>query len=179
MDDQGQNTSSGTSDAALGRPSAALELPEATKSALGRQRIALKSAMTDMEGCLARPVANGDDWLARVAAAQETLATALQQHIEVHEGADSFHAQVVAEQPGLAARVRKLQHEHVRDTADSENLRTLVAEAQTESAGKERAELLDQIRQAAGDLLVLLAHHRQHGADLVWESANLDLGGGD
>ncbi len=171
MDEQASPTGASQPEATAAPSGPTLELPEATKNALGKQRVALRSAMDDLEASLARPVAGGLDWLTRVSAAQQRLRVALQQHIEVHEGADSFHAQVVSEQPGLAARVQKLQREHVRASAQCEELAALIAAAQPDDYG--------QIRQTGGDLLILLAQHRQRGADLVWESANLDLGGGD
>lgn len=142
-----------------------------------RNRKALMASMSGLEASLARPCGrNGDAWISEVSASMDVLRDEVLRHIETHEGPGSFHEEVLSSQPHLAPRVNKLQREHV--TAN-----TIVAELQEELMKSQNAEVPNpcatDIRKLGSELLMLLVRHRQSGADLVWESVNLDLGSGE
>jgi hypothetical protein len=141
------------------------------------RRTTLKLAMSGLESALARPCGpDRGQWLEQVSAEVANLGEEVRLHIDVHEGPDSFHAEMVENQPHLAARVKRLEREHVRAQHILADILVSVSAAQEGSVLSPDAA---EIRMLGGDLLLLLVHHRQRGADLVWESVNLDLGSGD
>jgi hypothetical protein len=133
-------------------------------------RSQLKRAMIDLEAVLARPI--GDDpriWLAAVRRRLADLQQAFDNHIHVHEGPDSFHADVVQSQPHLAPHVVSLQRDHHRLSIHLLSLSELLEH--------HPAPEVHDIRALGTDLIHQFARHRQRGADLVWEAFNFDVGG--
>lgn len=110
-------------------------------------------------------------WLQGVRDRVEKLRTALDRHVGVHEGPDSFHADVVRHQPHLAARVQWLQRDHTRL---SDALGSVERELDSATPADES---MDQVRALGTDVLHLFVRHRQRGADVVWEAFNYDVGG--
>lgn len=150
---------------------------EDVRQELMRNRLALMAAMARLEGSLARPRDRATAvWIAEVRASTDTVEDELVRHIETHEGPGSFHEEVLEAQPHLAPRVNKLQREHA-------TAKTIVAELQETLLSAQDAEVpsaaATEIRKLGSELLMLLVRHRQSGADLVWESVNLDLGSGE
>ena len=140
-------------------------------------RSALKGAMSRFEGALASPAgANGDRWLRDTTTSLAALNREVERHIEFHEGVDSFHQEILRQQPHLEPRINRLQREHLR-------ARQLMAEIMAALETAEQGVVLTpdaaEVRMLGAELLLLLVHHRQRGADLVWDSVNLDLGLGD
>ncbi len=149
--------------------------PQATEPQLDvvrRRRSELRAAMADLEAAMATPA--GPDpagWLQGVRDRVEKLRTALDRHVGVHEGPDSFHADVVRHQPHLAARVQWLQRDHTRL---SDALGSVERELDSATPADES---MDQVRALGTDVLHLFVRHRQRGADVVWEAFNYDVGG--
>ncbi len=146
------------------------------RDGLQQHRSALKDAMSKLELALARP-AGGElqRWLSNADEQLDVLRKRFHQHVEVNEGAGSFHEQVAGERPELVPKVKRLQRDHVRAASLIEELKTAINDQRR--AGSVDAPDVQSVRMIGTDLLLLLIHHRQRGADLAWESLNLDLGG--
>ena len=134
-----------------------------------RRRAELRESMTTVEQALATPSGvGGADWAERVRAAFAELSGDLREHIAITEGPDGLYAELAVRAPRLAGPVDRLTAEHGEITRQLEetltNLETDVPNA-------------DQVRRAGTDLLVALMHHRQRGADLVFEAYEIDIGG--
>jgi hypothetical protein len=135
-----------------------------------RRRSELKAAMSGLDGAL-RQLDDIDPgrWLGDVRQSFTGLVTAFEQHVRLHEGPESFHAEILKSQPHLASRVTRLQRDHVKLRSTLDGLA-----AALESAG---SDAIDQVTLVAKDLLHQLDVHRRRGAALVWEAFNYDLGG--
>ena len=136
-----------------------------------KRRSHLRSALTATEVALLRqPGPDPSSWLAEVRRSLESLRVAFDQHVDVHEGADSFHADVLRHQPALASRVTWLQRDHRRlDVQLSELSERVDAPATSESVVRVRTRGLDLVHR--------FARHRKKGADLVWDAFSYDVGG--
>lgn len=135
-----------------------------------RRRSELKAAMARLDQALRQLEAvDPAGWLDGVRESVSGLTTAFEQHVRLHEGPDSFHAEVLKAQPHLASRITRLQRDHVKLHS---SLNGLVATL--EQAG---ADAGDRISLLAKDVLHQLDAHRRRGAALVWEAFNYDLGG--
>ena len=137
------------------------------------RRFALGDAADLVEDLIARP---GSDprWTLRVADAVQGLDRAVRAHVEEVEADDGLLPQVRRESPRLANGVERMVHEHVTITTELDE----VAELVRSCAGDCGAELVEQVREAVGDVLRSISRHRQKGADLVYEAYNVDIGGG-
>jgi len=142
-----------------------------------RNRAALMAAMARLEESLARPCGrDAEAWISEVAVSTDVVRDEVVRHIETHEGPGSFHEEVLASQPYLAPRVAKLQREHVTASTIVAELQAALAKARD---SEDPSSAATEIRTLGSELLMLLVRHRQSGADLVWESVNLDLGSGE
>lgn len=138
--------------------------------AVKRHRSQLKRTLIALEAVLARPI--GDDpgaWTAAVRQRVADMQGAFDNHVRVHEGPDSFHADVVSSQPHLAPHVAALQRDHHR--------LSILLLALTELTQNHPAPQVHDVRAMGTDLIHQFARHRQRGADLVWEAFNFDVGG--
>lgn len=139
---------------------------------LKHHRSELKRTMNALEAAMARPV-NADPgvWLDGVRQRLQDLIDAFDNHIRVHEGPDSFHADIVRTQPHLTSHVIRLQRDHDR-------LRVrLMSTAELVETPITSRDLVHDIRSVGTTLLHDFARHRQRGADVVWEAFNYDVGG--
>ena len=130
------------------------------------RREGLRSGMVMLEAAVSAP-AGGDDWAAGVARALTRLRTAFEGHVEVTEASDGVFAQVVEAAPRLANEVKRLHADHEAIAA------ALAAVDGALAAGA------GSVRDAALDLLGLLARHRHRGADLLHEAFCVDISAGD
>jgi hypothetical protein len=129
-----------------------------------RHRVELLAAIQAFECALASPVAD-PAWRSGVVAALGRLHDAFRTHVELTEGADGLYAEVLADAPRLARKVRNLRREHGRLLTALEVL--------TERADADP----DRLRYRASELLRELSRHRQRGADLIYEAYATDIGG--
>ncbi len=147
--------------------------PGAPVEEVRRRRSQLKAAMSSLQSALAP---NGDiptaQWCREVRYATLQLASALERHIAVHEGPDSFHAEILRNHPRLASRVNGLEHDHEVLAAALRSFQELVDRCSDGSA-----EELRDIRVQGGELLHQFVRHRRRGADVVWDAFEIDLGG--
>ena len=142
------------------------EPPESEALGAARERrTELKQAMSELE--LAAAGAAGDPtWIDALRAALGEVRVAFDAHVEEVEAPDGLLAELVAEAPRLANRVKRLHDEHPELGGRIEACVVLLDEGDPH-----------EIRGDVLDLLVALARHRHTGADLVYEACNVDIGG--
>jgi hypothetical protein len=138
---------------------------------LRRRRAELRESMDALEGALAAPAtADPARWGQRVHVALVELAGDLREHIEITEGPDGLHQDLLASAPRLSGGVARLTDEHV---VIHDELEGLVATVASAADGVDVA----AVREAATGVLGGLVRHRQRGSDLVYEAYAVDIGG--
>jgi hypothetical protein len=125
---------------------------------------ALKQALA------ARTSGRHDAWAERVDVALVELSADFGEHVAVTEGSDGLHDAVLGTSPRLSNSVHRLVGEHIVIKGLVEDL---LARVKPPVAAGE----IDAIRERGTALLSRLARHRQHGADLIYEAYQVDLGG--
>jgi len=142
------------------------ERSEALRAASVR-RDELKTAVSRVELAAAAPSAR-PAWLDDVLRELDELRIALDHHVAEVEGPGGILAELSEAAPRLINKIERVKDEHpglckqCSDTIEMANQSTEVP----------------QLRTAVLELLVAIARHRQHGADLVYEGYNVDIGGG-
>jgi hypothetical protein len=137
---------------------------------LRRRRAELRESMTAVEHALAAPPAAGrEGWAERVLAAVVELSGDLREHVAITEGPDGLYRELEQHAPRLAGPVTLLTREHADIIGRLEVLVTTL-----EVAGEPDVE---RVRRIGTELLAALMHHRQRGADLVFEAYDADIGG--
>ncbi len=139
-----------------------------------RRRADLHQALIDVEQALSgAAVGRLESWTADVTKQLHALLTTIEEHIEVTERPGGLYDEIQQRAPHLANQIRRLHDEH---PAMRDQTLALISRFETEAVGGERWGL-DEARDDVQRLLGRVVRHRQHGADLVWEAYNLDLGG--
>jgi hypothetical protein len=139
--------------------------------ALRRLRTELGGSMAALEHALAAPASDRQAaWAERVEAALVELSADFGEHVELTEGPDGLHDAVLAAAPRLSHSIRRLVGEHAL-------IRGLVGDLLARVRPQAAAGEVDAIRELGTALLGRLARHRQHGADLVYQAYQVDLGG--
>ena len=136
-------------------------------SAAGERRVDLKEAVSKTERAAASPTAM-PSWRDYVLSELEGLRIALDQHVEEVEGAEGLFAELTELSPRLIHKIHAVRDEHPE-------LCQGVGDAIELARGDAPAAA---VRQAVLDVLFLIVRHRQHGADLVFDGYNIDIGGG-
>ncbi len=132
------------------------------------RRAELGDSMQALEGVLGED--HGDPrWVERVEAALMEVRHDLDDHVEVTERPDGLYDSVREDAPRLAGPLRQLQQEHpeLLELTDVALNRALAGDA------VDRVRLGDEVR----EVLRRLGHHRQKGADLIFEAYQMDVGG--
>ncbi len=131
------------------------------------RRDALKSAVSSVERAAASP-SGMPSWPAYVLRELGHLREALDHHVTEVEGPHGLLPEMLQTAPRLAAKIDLVRDEHPM-------LRTMVAEtiALAESGADP-----EELRASIVDTLIAIVRHRQHGADLVFDCYNVDIGGG-
>jgi hypothetical protein len=141
--------------------------------AVQRTRADLHQALVDVEEAISGPaVGREEQWTADVLKQLNALRTTIDEHIDASERVGGLYDEITARAPRLAAHIGRLQAEHptMRDGATE-----LIAKLEGTPVGTGWP--LDEARDEMQRLLGLIVRHRQHGADLVWEAYNVDIGG--
>jgi hypothetical protein len=112
-----------------------------------------------------------DEWRAQVLPLVDVLHEAWASHVHGTEGAGGLWEQIRTDAPWLDAHLRLLRREHAALTAEVENLRQDLTDADGSKAG------LAEVRDRVVALLARLVRHRQRGADLIFEAYKQDIGG--
>lgn len=138
-----------------------------------RRRADLHAALVDVEHAASGPATGREhQWAMDVVKRLSALRDAILEHIEVTERPEGLYDEISQIAPRLAGQIERLRAEHpeLRD-ATSE----MIAKLETSGIGDTWP--LHDARDDLQRLLGRLVRHRQHGADLVWEAYNLDIGG--
>ena len=140
-------------------------------SELRRRRHKLRTAIINLEQCLAAPAIGDDEnWRLRVHGSVEAVLADFREHVALTEGSDGFHQDVLASAPHLTGAVERLVRDHARVAARIDALLALTAGDADRVAPAE-------IRGDGTDLINALMKHRQLGADLVFDAFETDIGG--
>jgi hypothetical protein len=140
-------------------------------AAARRRRERLHESLVRAERAISSPAPGRvPDWTNDVTKALLELRDAFDGHIEATEPPGGLYEEILAAAPRLAGKVRRLGEEHgVILAAIDEQVEGLATPADDDDVGKVR----DDVQRVLGHVV----RHRQHGADLVWEAYNLDIGG--
>lgn len=147
--------------------------PTQTFVAAKRRRSDLHEALVDVEVAISGPAAGRTpQWTAEVLKRLSILRGKLDEHIEAAERPGGLYDEIVGLAPHLSGKTRRLREEHpvLRD-------RTAELLQRLESRSIRDEQDLHDMREDMQRLLGRIVHHRQLGADLIWEAYNLDIGG--
>ena len=136
------------------------------------RREALYQALVGLEDALSTPIGDDERWRLRVAMAVDYAANRIDEHIEQTEAPDGLLAEVSADAPRLANRVAALREDHHELEKDIHALQVSLSEIDDDDVASRAV----AIRAQALDFLGRLARHRQHGADLIYEAYQVDIG---
>ncbi len=138
-----------------------------------RRRATLHDALVHLEHATSSPAAGRvPEWTDQVLKETVAMRDAFDQHVIVTEKPGGLYEEIMERAPRLAGKIRRLQDEHPpMAEAISEMLTKL------EAGGIDDTWPLDDARDDLQRLLGRVVRHRQHGADLVWEAYNVDIGG--
>jgi len=140
-----------------------------------RRRADLHHALVDVEDAISGPAVGREaDWSGTVVEKLGIMRETIEEHIEVTESAGGLYDEIIAKAPRLSGAIDRLKREHpaLRDSTSE-----LISKLRTVPVGPLWP--LDEARDDVQRLLGRIVRHRQHGADLVWEAYNLDIGGVD
>lgn len=133
-----------------------------------RERLA--AAADGLEAALARPAGDERRWREAVDRALRELRGALDAHVGAVEAPGGLYADVGARSPRLLHAIDKLREDHV--TLDEQTAALEAAVAADELS-------VEATRESAVLLLAEISRHRHRGADLLWDSYDIDIGGED
>ncbi len=140
-----------------------------TRIAKARERRhLLGDALRGLERAVAGP-SGAEGWQEGVRSALTQMREALDEHIEVTEGAGGLLEDIQGIAPRLSNEIGLIKAEH-------EELVDLLDKAQT---SLEQTEDSKAIRNRAMSILPRLLLHRQRGADLVYDAYNVDIAAAD
>ena len=132
-----------------------------------RHRAALLGEIHFLEQTIAAPPRN-PGWRQRVGTRLSGLRGAFAEHMVLTEGPEGLYAELLDHAPRLARGVHVLIREHAAVVAAMAALQRRVELPETPNR---------ELRNWTTDLLRELSRHRQHGADLVYEAYQTDIGG--
>jgi hypothetical protein len=138
-----------------------------------RRRADLHQALIDVEQAISGPAGGRlESWVADVTKQLGALLTTVDEHIEVTERVGGLYEEIQQRAPHLSNQIGRLHDEH--PTMRAETL-ALLERFENDPIGGEWS--VSDARDDVQRLLGRVVRHRQHGADLVWEAYNLDIGG--
>ena len=143
-----------------------IHLASTALAAASERRDELKHAVSSLERAAASP-GGMPSWPAYVLGELNKLRDALNHHVTEVEGADGLLAEMLETAPRLSAKIDRVRDEHPM-------LCTMVDDT---IAIAESNPGPDAVRASIVETLIAIVRHRQHGADLVFDGYNLDIGG--
>jgi predicted nucleic acid-binding Zn-ribbon protein len=138
-----------------------------------RRRVDLHNALVEVEEAISAPAPGRvKQWAENVAAHIVHLRTSFDDHIRGTEEPGGLYDDILERAPHLSGKVKRLRDEHpmIQLSIAKELQRTSEDLPETDEA-------IDELRDDIQRLLGKITHHREHGADLMWEAYNLDIGG--
>ncbi len=139
--------------------------------AAARRRRELRDAIVELEDALSSPVRDIEPWRLGVAARLIALGDAFREHVAETEGAGGLYDEMEDIAPHVQGKARRLREEHPPLTSAIADATARFATPLPEGTD------LDALRDDMQRLMGRLVRHRQHGADLVWDAYELDIGG--
>ena len=138
-----------------------------------RRRADLHQALIDVEQAISGPAGGRlESWVADVTKQLGALLTTIDEHIEVTERVGGLYEEIQQRAPHLSNQIQRLHDEHPAMRAETLGM---LERFENDPIGGEWT--IDAARDDVQRLLGRVVRHRQHGADLVWEAYNLDIGG--
>ncbi|MBI3649365.1 MAG: hypothetical protein HY240_11555 [Actinobacteria bacterium] len=138
-----------------------------------RRRATLHDQLVHVEQAISSPAAGRvPEWASQVVKEMVGLRDAFDQHILVTEKPDGLYEEIMHRAPRLAGNVHRLQEEH---PALERQIVSVLERLESGEVGETWA--IDDCRDDLQRVLGGIVKHRQHGADLVWEAYNVDIGG--
>ena len=134
-----------------------------------QRRSELGGSMAELQAVVDEPIVDEEHWREVALAAAQDVRRDLDEHVLVTEAVGGFYDSLRAEAARLAGALRRLQAEHPELIALTDELIAVLKRP----AASERASAPAQVK----ELLRRLSHHRQRGADLVFEAYEVDVGG--
>lgn len=131
------------------------------------QRIQLNVAIANVERAAAR-ASSKPTWRGKLLEELDGLRAALDHHVLEVEGDGGILTEMMVVVPRLANKINSVRAEH---PVLSEQVAATIVTATT-------SDDFDAIRATVLETLGAIARHRQHGADLLYEGYNVDIGGG-
>ena len=134
-----------------------------------QRRSELGQSMAELQEVIDEPVGDAEHWRDVARAAAADVRRDLDEHIAVTEANGGLYDSLRAEAARLAGPLRHLQGEHPDLVALADELIAVL----DRPAAAARADAPELVKK----LLRRLSHHRQRGADLVFEAYQVDVGG--
>jgi hypothetical protein len=138
------------------------------------QRRSLRRALSALEDALAAPMHGHERaWVAKLHRTLDHLADVFEHHVEVTEGPGGLYEDVLDHAPRLDNIIRrfKVDHEAIKTGIDAERSRLSTWEDGGETVD------LEAVRRRLTRVLGRLVRHRQQGAELIYETYAVDIGG--
>ena len=135
--------------------------------AAAQKRLDLKQALSKVEVAAASPSGHAG-WRDDLATSMAGLRQALDDHIAEAESADGILPEIVSLAPRLSNQAKAVADEHPVLCRQTDRIIQALAGHPP----------VEDIRKEILGLLLAIAGHRQKGADLVYESYQVDIGGG-
>jgi hypothetical protein len=149
------------------------KIPRKVMKDVRARRERLRAMMDRLEAALGTPLPKRERaWLKGVRAAFRELEAAVTDHIAGVEADDGLFAQVRTDAPRLVGMIRRLESDHSELADAVQVLGKRLTDAKP-------AANMDRVRRDLLQLLGRLTHHRQLGADLLYEAYVLDVSVGD
>ena len=139
--------------------------------AAARRRRELRDALVVLEDAVASSVHDPERWRLGVAPRLAALRAAFAEHVAETEAAGGLYDEMEEIAPHVHGKARRLREEHPPLTS------AIVDEVGRFDTPFPQGTDLDALRDDLQRLMGRLIRHRQHGADLVWEAYQLDIGG--
>lgn len=139
--------------------------------AAAQRRRALRDALVALEDAISSPSRDAEAWRKGVAARLAALRDAFAEHVAETEGPGRLYDEMEEIAPHVQGKARRLREEHPPLTRAIVDAAARFAEPFAEGTD------LDAVRDDVQRLMGRLIRHRSHGADLVWEAYELDIGG--
>lgn len=134
-----------------------------------RRRSELGRAMQQVELAAAAP-AGKKTWVNDLAISLRKLEIAWRHHVREAESPAGLHDRILDQAPRMQRTVEAIQADH---RAIARSIEAALAEMQGADDDADR----EALRDTALEILVALARHRQHGADLIYDAYSVDIGG--
>ena len=139
--------------------------------AAARRRRELRDAIVELEDALSSPIRDVEPWRQGVAARLGALGDAFAEHVAETEGPGGLYDEMEDIAPHVQGKARRLREEHPPLKA------AIVAATARFASPLPEGSDLDTLRDDMQRLMGRFIRHRQHGADLVWDAYELDIGG--